>query len=323
MTRLLQRAMPDLSQIAKEVAWSQSLAAQVNQIYGSRYLKMIESVQAALPKIQVPLVTMPKIEIPALKLDYSALFPDIKAIQQRLAESVFPAVRIIQDLQRDQFAGIIETAQRAMAAMLPPNWRDSDVHLPANLEVLLLDEGLALAWIPPAPVLTKLFQATSAGERREVIRTHWRSISSACINELSSIESPGLAEHVEFALEAAQVFRSGRHRSAQALSANLLDTILRENFDSKDRKSITGQKVRMDIDEYPVRVAIVLGGIWGSFGEFWPSQGDKVPRRFSRHGSAHGVSRRQYSRTNSLLALMHVVSLLRLLDTDLRQDSSH
>ena len=75
----------------------------------------------------------------------------------------------------------------------------------------------------------------------------------------------------------------------------------------------------MDINQYPLRVAIVLGGIWGSYGEFWPSNGDVIPREFSRHGSAHGVSRRQYSRINSLLALMHVVSLLKLLEIDLTE----
>lgn len=54
----------------------------------------------------------------------------------------------------------------------------------------------------------------------------------------------------------------------------------------------------------------MLGGIWGAHGEFWPDKGDKIPRSYSRHGSVHGVSRRQYSRINAVLALMHVVSLL-------------
>lgn len=122
---------------------------------------------------------------------------------------------------------------------------------------------------------------------------------------------------MDFALDAARTLLGGSPRPAQALSANLLDTILRQSFDSKDRQSITGRKNRLDIDDYPLRVAIALGGIWGSYGEFWTSNGDKIPREYSRHGSAHGVSRRQYSRINSLTALMHVVSLLKLLETDL------
>ncbi len=65
-----------------------------------------------------------------------------------------------------------------------------------------------------------------------------------------------------------------------------------------------------------MRVSIALGGR-GAHGQFWPNQGEKIPRLYSRHGSAHGVSGRQYSRINAVLALMHVVSLLRLMDVDL------
>jgi hypothetical protein len=131
------------------------------------------------------------------------------------------------------------------------------------------------------------------------------------------VDHPALAEYVEFALDAAQTLVSSSHRSAQALSASLLDTMLQRNFNKTDRVTITGQKTRMNIYDHQVRVANVLGGIWGSYGEFWPSNGDKIPRRYSRHGSAHGGSRRQYSRINSLLALIHVVSLIKLLETDL------
>lgn len=59
-------------------------------------------------------------------------------------------------------------------------------------------------------------------------------------------------------------------------------------------------------------------GVWGSYGQFWPTNGDTIRYRYSRHGSAHGISRRQYSRVNAVIALMHIVSPLRLLDTDLR-----
>jgi hypothetical protein len=53
-----------------------------------------------------------------------------------------------------------------------------------------------------------------------------------------------------------------------------------------------------------------------AFGQFWPKNGDQIPRDFSRHASAHGVSRRRCSRINVLLALMHVTALLKPLSVD-------
>lgn len=152
------------------------------------------------------------------------------------------------------------------------HWHDGGLTIPKDLETLLLDEGLALAWVPPPATVKKLFEATSAQERRRILGARWRTITGACIREMEGIESTPLTEYVEFALSAARTLLNNDPRPAQALSANLLDTILRQNFDDTARKTITGQQTRMDIDDYPLRVAIVLGGIWGSFGEFWAEQ---------------------------------------------------
>lgn len=109
---------------------------------------------------------------------------------------------------------------------------------------------------------------------------------------------------------------AGNHEAGQALAANLLDSILRHEFSSSDRRSITSQTDRLDIDDYPPRLALVLGGIWGAHGEYWPDRGDQIPRRFSRHASAHGVSKRQYSRVNATISVMHVAALLRVIQSD-------
>lgn len=204
-----------------------------------------------------------------------------------------------------------------MLAALPPNWRGDQVSIPSNLEQLLLDEGLPLAWVPPRSVIVKLFAAGTAAERRKIIGDRWKMITKACLQELHGIEQAGLAAHVEFAVEAAESLLEGRAKSSQALAANLLDSILRAEFSDDDRRAITGQHVRLSIEDYPLRIAIVFGGIWGSHGQYWPERGDQIPRNFSRHGSAHGVSRRQYSRVNAVLALMHVVALLKVMEIDL------
>lgn len=81
------------------------------------------------------------------------------------------------------------------------------------------------------------------------------------------------------------------------------------------KRLVTNQKAKPDADEFSIRAAITLSGIWSAHGQYFPEKGDQVPRAYSRHGTVHGVSKRQFTAVNATLALMHVVALLRLLDS--------
>lgn len=41
-----------------------------------------------------------------------------------------------------------------------------------------------------------------------------------------------------------------------------------------------------------------------------------MPTQFTRHGTVHTISSRQYSKANSLIALLHVVGLLCLIEDE-------
>ena len=108
--------------------------------------------------------------------------------------------------------------------------------------------------------------------------------------------------------------RAGHVSAAQALAANLLDSILRRNFDKQSFKSVTTNKKggdRFDLDDYRGKAAFTLAPIWRAYAEYWENQGDPIPRAFGRHPSAHAVSRTQYSRVNAMIGLMLVTSLLK------------
>lgn len=241
-------------------------------------------------------------------------------------ESAFASTRVASGLdgffkniiepQRRQMAEMLEVFRKRFEASMPPNWRGSGVAPLGNLETLLLDEGLPLAWVPPKDVLIRVLNANDAADRRRVIGGSWKKITNACLVELDATSATELTEYVEFARLAADALQAGHHQASQALSANTLDTMIRTEFDGTSRGVMTGRKARLDIEEYPLRWGLVLGGIWGAHAQFWPQNGDSIPRNYSRHGTAHGVSRRQYSRINSVLALMHLVSLIRCIETD-------
>jgi hypothetical protein len=325
-------SMPGVENLMKEIAGQQRYMTEIGKVFSKQYQQMFKDMVPKLdlmlpkfdivvPKIDIPIPKLvdivPKFEIPTLKLDYSTLFPDFAALSAKTVEALKPSLDLIHDLQRDQFAELLASVGKTIRSLLPPNWRDDSISIPSDLEILLLDEGLPLAWVPPTDVLALIFRAQNAAERRKVVGTRWKRIVQACVAELDRVSDPRLKGHVRFARAAAEPLLEGHWKSSQALSANLLDSILRKEFNGRDRKRMTDQTSRPSIDDYPLRLAMVLGAIWAAHGQYWPDQGDKVPRKFSRHGSAHGVSHRQYSRINAVLALMHVTSLLRLLDTDL------
>jgi len=145
---------------------------------------------------------------------------------------------------------------------------------------------------------------------------------AACREALDSTTKDEFASYRWFAVSVVEMLESGHPEGAQALAANLLDTMLRETLDSPSHRQVTDQRTRLSIDALPLRAAMVFGGIWGAHTEFWQSRGDAIPREFTRHGSAHAVSRRQYSRINAVIALMHITAYIMLLESgDLDQPS--
>lgn len=279
------------------------------------YIDMSKSLTANLPKF--------KLDLPTLSVDYARLFGPALNTQNLWLHNTIDAQSIkafskIYEQQRKQFAQLFDTSalRRMMDTFLPPNWHDVNSGGLANLELLLLDEGLALGWVPESKLLQKLFSASSKRERRRLIGRQWKSITSSCRDNIITITDTDLSGYRGFALKAIDALESGYPEAAQALAANLLDTMLRDTLDDASRRQVTGQRQRLVLNNLSLKAAIVFGGIWGSFTEFWPSNGDLVPQAYSRHASAHAVGRRQYSRINAVLAVMHVTAYLKLLESN-------
>lgn len=230
-------------------------------------------------------------------------------------------MRIVADAlenYRPQLEALVRQLPRFLARSGFPNW--VGLSLPSNLgfiEEVLLNEGIPLAWVPRRETAQLILDAGSPSERRRIIGRRWKSISEDCLTVLDEVDSPRLAEAVQFAREAALSLVSGFPSASQALSASLLDTVLRQHLATDLRGRVTGmRRPRLDIDDYPFQEAIVLGAIFGAHGVYDSKSGERAPRVYSRHASAHSVTRRQYSRVNAVLALMNVASFLRLLQRD-------
>ncbi|MEU9859029.1 hypothetical protein [Streptomyces sp. NPDC047974] len=64
-------------------------------------------------------------------------------------------------------------------------------------------------------------------------------------------------------------------------------------------------------------MACTFTPVWYAHATYYPAKGDAIPRTFGRHSSTHGVSKTQYSRINTVYALMLVTSVIKLFDTEL------
>lgn len=273
-------------------------------------IDLAKSLEQNIPKF--------KLELAPLQLDYARLFGPALNFESLGLRNIIdtPSTKLFDEIygsQRDRFEGIFKNFREAFDRMLPPNWRG--VQGLDKIETLLLDEGLALAWVPPTDILAAVLNASSKQERRRIIGKRWKRIVAGCRESLESVSSDDVSGYRTFALKVVELLEAGQPEGAQALAASLLDTMLRETLDGKSRREVTFQGKRLSIDDLPWRAAMVFGGIWGSHTEFWQSKGDSIPRQFTRHASAHGVSTLQYSRINAVVAAMHCTAYIMLLDS--------
>lgn len=262
--------------------------------------------------------------------------------QQMVEWQADPLVKAMQEWVEVQAAtarsmwDALGRAEENFRASLPPNWRSPDVEFPnlEELERLQLREGLPLAWVPPNGVLSEVLSAKSAPARRRVISREAEAILGACDRELRRLSSDETKEWRASARHAIKALRAGHWQAGQALAAIALDTatakFVRSSYPDAVRQSRNGEggtrvstppgssqrslPTWSDVD-YP-KALLVLHSLYGAFAEFNGGAGEPVPIQFSRHGTVHSMSSRQYSKANALIAVMHVVGLLCLIEDE-------
>jgi hypothetical protein len=230
---------------------------------------------------------------------------------KRLADALALPVEDLLKKWAPTFARMAKDLER----MLPLNWHGTTKPGWGVIESILLDEGITLAWVPRKKMLQALFDAKDGTARRVILDKHWMALSADCEQVLGEISHRQLASHVSFAKKAVDALNAGHEEAAQALSVNLLDSILGQHFDETTCGKLTGRKRvdRLDVKEYEFEVAMVLAPVWRAHEKFRLRK-DLIPDTFTRHASVHAVSRRQYSRVNAVVALMLVASTLKFLD---------
>lgn len=230
--------------------------------------------------------------------------------------------------QLAEVAGLYATQQANWLRSIAPALDSLRVHFfPTNLQgieelsledieqVVMLD-GIALYEVPRAEIAERLVRALSSSARRDILGRNWREIVADCRTTLESCESAEVGQMVRFAMDAIDALEGGNATSAQSLAGSLVDTLLRRYLSKTKPLILPGRKAK-NADAYldfSVRKYIALAPIWQAYQNYNPDNGDRVPRTFNRHATAHTVGSRQYSRRNALQGLMLVCALLKFID---------
>lgn len=217
--------------------------------------------------------------------------------------------------------GLLEHYRTAIAPLLaeltspfrgvwPGNLAELDLEVD-DMKTLMIDEGLPIAWVPRMSIVRSVVAAETPQLRRAVYGRRWVAIVDDCEAMLNRTTSSAVEPFKLQALKSISGLRSGHHELAQAFSAATLDTAVGYVFStSPARSNATSVKHRGQLDERPVREFFAMAQLMGVHLQYRPSNGDPVPRTFNRHASIHSVSKVQYSRLNSVLALAHLTSFL-------------
>jgi hypothetical protein len=211
---------------------------------------------------------------------------------------------------RTAIAPLLDELTSPLRGVWPGNLDELDLHVD-EMKTLMIDEGLPIAWVPRTAILRSVAAAKTALQRRAVYGRRWVAIVDDCEALLDQTTSAAVEPFKLQALKSIAGLRAGHHELAQAFSAATLDTAVGYVYSTKPARHLaTNVEHRGKLDKRPVREFFTVAQLMGIHLTYRPSSGDPIPRTFNRHASVHGVSKVQYSRLNSVLALAHLTSFL-------------
>lgn len=232
-------------------------------------------------------------------------------VQEAIQPMLGPMSQMWDELARN--AGWIKTLRDAWLAALPANVRDVERLSLSALCDFLAVEGIPLYLIPRCATVEAFLAAPDHAAVRQLLSTRAGSIAADCMAVWARYRNPKTEEWIRL-LEAGQLaYRGGHAAAAQALFANVLDSVTFA-MPAPDRRRYTRHKWG-DADyehllEEDLATALAIMPLWRVHEENWAGKGHDVPREFNRHATLHRASARQYTKRNAIQAMMLATSLV-------------
>lgn len=231
------------------------------------------------------------------------------AINEQLDQfraTVSAAVQVDWSRWRD----LAEMATQMVRQSYPPNWPaeiDLDV---AKLEEIVQTDGIAIAYVPRASIVTELMNAPDTEVRMKIVDQRSDDIAEDCLAALPELAHEEIRDGAVLARKAVESFIAGHHEAAQALAVVVCDSYLKKYLKTGYAKMRTQLELSSDEEglwtllrfSMPLATAV-------PFLVDWKSHDDPVPLTFSRHVTIHGASTAQLNRLHATLAIMLAVTM--------------
>lgn len=299
----------------------QRAALELTNLGASTHKQILDAVKTA-NSIQV--ATTPILDIGKVHLDLGPLI-EAASWQQKMALRALDFTRHFDFSRYDDLAKLVSGQVSSIVERLtsfeqlrsgilrkdgPGNWVElKDDQLTSLLR--LASAGIPVSWVPRAGILTELL-GTDEDAWFTVLRGHKYEILADCRSAIAEVTGEPYGPLAVYLDEALAVFEDGRDAAAQALAANIVDTVLREAVVEPVKRGYY-QRVKDEIEDAPLALLPWAVTHWPVLPALTTFSGgeESPPETFNRHATAHAVGNIQYSHTNALLVVMLATSVLR------------
>jgi len=222
----------------------------------------------------------------------------------------------------DQLARFNKDWIKRLKRSYPANWRELTQEEIDKAAKLMLDPGLALAWVPRVEVLRELLAAEDDEARTAVLEARCADIVTDVERVFDEVTLPELGITINYAKKAVAAHKDGHTEAALALAAATLSSIvhdymgetnfgpIRETFADVDPENDVG------VEDFAL---YMVGKVWVKVNVRF--EGSEDPG-FNRNRTLHLIGA-HYSRANLVAVLMLLAGLCRELHRfDARNETS-
>lgn len=245
-----------------------------------------------------------------------------KNVDFGLSDTFATLAQQIAAQQASWIATIGPSLERIQLSFYPANLRPIKGLKWEEIESVVMGDGIALYGVPRSSIAEALIRADSAAKRREILGRRWIAISKDCRAAIESCDTRAVASYRHTAVMVLDALDAGHTEAAQALAGSLLDSMVNTYFGHRRHlytPDKSGNRTNSAYEEFGAHEYQALAPVWRAWQKYFPDEGVPIPHTFSRNATAHTVSRKQYSRRNTLQAAMIVSGLLLLFDMETRR----
>ena len=134
-------------------------------------------------------------------------------------QDIIAAIPHVDDPDALVKAGTDPALRAAMDMSRPPNWHGTGAS--HDLLAIAQQEGLPLAWVPPAEVIRRLRSADSAEAREAVLLDEREVVLDACAAAADECDAPEIQPSRVLVEKSIAALRDGHYEAAMALAVSV------------------------------------------------------------------------------------------------------